>query len=343
MSLDVEFASDNHSGVHPEVMNALMEANKGYSISYGEDEYTLSAKRLLRKVFGSNSDSFFVYNGTAANILGLKTVTKSFHSILCASSAHLTVHECCGPERFTGCKLSTIPTEDGKLTPALIEPYLMGMGDVHMAQPKIISITQSTELGTTYTIDELKEICRFAHQNNLLVHVDGARLCNAAVYLRTGLKEITKDVGVDVLSFGGTKNGLMYGEAVVFLDKSLAADFEFYRKQGMQLTSKMRFISAQFNMFLQDDLWKKNAEHANQMACYLEKELKMIPHIKLVQKVEANMVFVRIELAHMKKIRKKFYFHVLEQDPSVARLVCSFNTTKNHIDGLIDGLKQICD
>ncbi len=216
MTLNVEFGSDNHSGIHLDIVKALIDANKGYNISYGGDKYTESAVKKFQKVFGSDIDVFFVYNGTAANIVGLKTVTNSFNSIICADTAHMNVHECCGPEKFTGCKLVTISTKDGKLKPELIQPYLLGRGDVHMAQPKVISLTQSTELGTTYTVDELKKLCSFAHKNSLLVHMDGARLSNAAVFLKKDLKEITKDVGVDILSFGGTKNGMMYGEAVIF-------------------------------------------------------------------------------------------------------------------------------
>jgi len=209
-----------------------------------------------------------------------------------------------------------------------------------MAQPKVISITQSTELGTTYAFDELKKLCSFAHKNNLLVHVDGARICNAAVFSKKGLKEITKDVGVDILSFGGTKNGMMYGEAVVFFDKTLTKDFEFYRKQGMQLTSKMRFISAQFNAFFENNLWEKNAGHANKMAQYLKNELCKIPQIKIVQKVEANMVFAYIPKKHLEKVREKFYFHVFNENACEARLMCSFDTKKESIDELINTIRD---
>jgi len=341
MNLNVEFGSDNHSCVHPNIMKALIDTNNGYSIAYGEDKFTESAIKKLKNVFGLNSDVFFVYNGTAANILGLKTVTSSFNSIICAESAHLNVHECCGPEKFTGCKLITIPTKDGKLKTELIQPHLLGIGDVHMAQPKVISITQSTELGTTYTLDELKKISNFAHKNNLLVHVDGARLCNAAVFLKKELKEITKDVGIDILSFGGTKNGMMYGEAVIFFNKELSRDFEYYRKQGMQLTSKMRFISTQFNAYLEHNLWKKNAEHANEMAQYLKNKIEKIPQVKIVQKVEANMVFVYIPKKYMKQLRKKFFFHVFEENECIARLMCSFNTKKESIDELVNNLKKL--
>ncbi len=341
MTLNVEFGSDNHSGVHPNIMKAIVDANNGYSISYGEDELTITSIEKIKMIFGSDVDVFFVYNGTAANILGLKTVTNSFNSIICADTAHLNVHECCGPEKFTGCKLVTIPTIDGKLKPELIKPYLTGNEDVHMAQPKVVSITQSTELGTTYYIDELKNLCSFAHKNSLLVHVDGARLCNAAVFLKKDLKELTKDVGVDFLSFGGTKNGMMYGEAVVFFDKKLTNDFEFYRKQGMQLTSKMRFISAQFNAFFENNLWMKNAELSNKMAQYLKDELCKISEVKIVQKVEANMVFVYIPKKYLLKLREKFFFYIFNETAFEARLMCSFNTKKDSIDALVNSLRNI--
>jgi threonine aldolase len=341
MGLNVEFGSDNHSGVHPDIIKALIDANKDYSIAYGEDEYTESAVKKLKQVFGPDVDVFFVYNGTAANILGLKTITNSFNSIICANTAHLNVHECCGPEKFIGCKLLTILTKDGKLNQELIQPNLLGMGDVHMAQPKIISITQSTELGTTYTVDELQKLCRFAHKNDLLVHVDGARLCNAAVYLKKDLKEITKDVGVDILSFGGTKNGMMYGESVIFFNKQLSKDFIFYRKQGMQLTSKMRFISAQFNAFFANNLWKKNAQHANEMAQYLKKQIEKISEVKIVQKVQANMVYTYIPKKYLQQLRKKYFFHVFDENACIARLMCSFNTKKENVDEFINSLRKI--
>jgi len=271
MIVNEEFGSDNHSGIHPEILKAIESVNKGYAVAYGDDKYTDRAVKKFKEHFGKGVDVFFVYNGTAANILGLKTVTNSFNSIICAETAHLNVHECCGPEKFIGCKLVTIPTSDGKLTADMIKPYLVGFGDYHMAQPKVISITQPTELGTVYTPKEIKELSDFAHKNNMLLHVDGARLCNAAASLNVKMKEITYDAGVDILSFGGTKNGMMLGEAVVFFNKKQSKNFEFIRKQGMQLASKMRFISIQFETFLSNDLWLKNARHANKMAQLLKK------------------------------------------------------------------------
>jgi threonine aldolase len=341
MSLNVKFGSDNHSAVHPKIMKAIQDANKGFVIAYGDDPYTERALKKLKEICGKEIDAYFVCNGTAANILGLKTVTDSFNSIICAEVAHLNVHECCGPEKFTGCKLVVIPTKDGKLTPELIKPYLVGFGDVHMAQPRVISVTQTTEFGTVYTPDELKKLTKFAHENNLLVHMDGARLSNAAVSLNVDLKKITIDAGIDVISFGGTKNGMMFGESVIFRDKKLAKNFDFYRKQGMQLTSKMRYISAQFLAFFEDDLWIKNAKHANKMAQLLYKELKGIPEIKITQKVESNMVYAIIPKKILEPLRKKYYFHVFEEDLCEARLMCAYSTTEKDIIDFIETIKKI--
>ncbi len=341
MVVNYEFGSDNHSGVHPEIFKAMQSVNKGYSVAYGDDEYTKSAVNKFKEHFGKNINVFFLANGTAANIIGLKACTESFNSIICAETAHLNVHECCGPEHFIGSKLVTIPTDDGKLTIDKIEPLLVGMGDVHMAQPNVISITQTTEMGTVYTPDEIKVISDFAHKNNMILHMDGARLCNAAAYLNLGLGDLTSDVGVDILSFGGTKNGMMFGDAVVFFDKNLVKNFEFFRKQGMQLMSKMRFISAQFNALLSDDLWKKNAEQANSMARLLCKEIKDIADLKVTQKVESNAVFARIPKKYVEKIHKKYFFHVFDEHKSEVRLMCSYNTTNKEVYDFAESIKNI--
>jgi len=326
MAIFTGFGSDNHSGVHPEILHALQSVNDGYVIAYGNDEYTTQAIKKLKQVFGKDTAIFFVYNGTAANILGLRSVTDSFHSIFCAESAHLTVHECCGPENYIGTKLVNIPTSDGKLTVDLVEPYLIGVNDPHMAQPHVISITQATERGTTYRPREIQSLAKFAHQHQMLLHMDGARLCNAAAFLKTGLREISGSCGVDVLSFGGTKNGMMYGEAVVFFNKDHARYFEFIRKQGMQLTSKMRYISAQFSAFLADELWLRNALHANEMAHLLAQQLQKIPGIKISQKVEANMVYAIIPNQSILRLQKQYYFHRFNERTCEVRLMCSFTT-----------------
>jgi threonine aldolase len=341
MSSFAGFGSDNHSGVHPAILNALGNVNDSYVVAYGLDEYTTQALEELKKIFGKQAAIFFVYNGTAANILGLRTVTDSFHSIYCAESAHLTVHECCGPENFIGCKLVNIPTTDGKLTVDLIEPYIIGVGDPHMAQSHVISLTQATERGTVYRPTEIQTLANFAHNHDMLLHMDGARLCNAAAFLKVGLDDICGKVGVDVLSFGGTKNGMMYGEAVVFFDKKLSKNFEFFRKQGMQLTSKMRYISAQFSAFLANDLWLQNALHANEMAQFLAQQLQSIPGVTITQKVEANMVYAVIPNRCITQLQKKYYFHRFNERTCEVRLMCSFTTKKEEILGFTQALRKI--
>jgi len=328
MTTHYGFGSDNHSGVHPDIMKALESANKDYTIAYGDEKYTKRAVKKFKEHFGKNIEVFFVYNGTAANILGLKNVTKSFNSIFCAETAHLNVHECCGPEKFTGCKIEIIPTPDGKLTVDLIKPFLVGFGDEHMAQPKVVSITQPTELGTVYNSKEIKVLADFVHKNNMLLHVDGARFCNAAASMKKKFKEISGDVGIDILSFGGTKNGMMFGEAVIFFNKTLSKNFKFIRKQGMQLASKMRFISVQFEAFLSNDLWLKNANHANKMAKLLYKNVKDILDVNVTQSVDVNAIFAIIPKKLIPLLRKKYYFSYHESE---VRWMCSFNTKEEDV------------
>ncbi|MGC9344427.1 MAG: threonine aldolase family protein, partial [Bacteroidales bacterium] len=273
------FASDNNAGVHPDILKAIENVNSGHTIAYGDDPYTEQATHKIKEIFGKECEVFFVFIGTAANVLGLDAVTQPYNSIICAETAHIHVDECGGPEKFTGCKLLSVETEDGKLTVEGIKKHMHGFGFEHHSQPKVISITQASEMGTVYTVEEIREITEYAHSMGLLVHMDGARISNAAVSLGKDFKDFTVDAGIDVLSFGGTKNGMMYGEAVIFFNKHLAHDFKYRRKQGMQLASKMRFISAQFTAFLSDDLWKKNAQHANRMAKLLEQKVSKIEGI----------------------------------------------------------------
>src|SRR5215213_5330894 len=301
------FASDNNAGVHPEIIEAIRSANDGHVIAYGSDPITARAMELFGKHFGADVAVYFVFGGTGANVLGLKAITQPHHAIFCADTAHVNVDECGAPEKFTGCKLITIPTTDGKLRVEQIKPLLHGIGVEHHVQPRVISISQATEMGTVYTKKELKALADFAHDHNMLLHVDGARLANAAVSLKTSLKEITAGAGVDVLSFGGTKNGIMYGEAVIFFDKNLGADFKFIRKQGMHLPSKMRYISAQFEALLSNELWRRSAEHSNRMAQMLGSELSKIPRIQLTQPVEANGVFAVIPREYVPQLQKKYF------------------------------------
>jgi threonine aldolase len=320
------FASDNNAGVHPEVIDAMKAANEGHVVAYGNDQFTARTTKLFQKHFGRDVAVYFVFGGTGANVLGLKAITKSYQSIICAETAHVNTDECGAPEKFTGCKLHALATPEGKLRVEQIKPLLHGIGVEHHVQPRVITVSQATEMGTVYTKKELKTLAAFAHDNNMLLHVDGARLANAAVSLNTTLKEITADVGVDVLSFGGTKNGMMYGEAVVFFDKNRAADFKFIRKQGMHLPSKMRFISAQFEALLSGDLWRRSAAHANQMAQLLGTDLAKVPQIQLTQPVEANGVFAVIPRKYVPALQKKYFFYVWDEEISEVRFMASFDT-----------------
>ena len=268
------FASDNNASVHPAIIQAISAVNQGHTVGYGDDPYTQSAMRKFREHFGRGVEVFMVFNGTAANVLSFAALTNPYHAVICAEGAHVYVDECGAPEKLTGCKLIPIPTENGKLTVEEVSKVYHGVGDQHHVQPRVISITQSTEVGTVYQPDEVKALAKFAHDRGMFLHVDGARIANAAASLKLNLREATRDLGVDVLSFGGTKNGAMGAEAVVFFDQTLARDFLFRRKQGMQLASKMRYISAQLDELLTDDLWLKNARHSNRMAKLLERELK---------------------------------------------------------------------
>jgi len=335
------FASDNNAGVHPKILDAIGRANAGHVVAYGDDVYTASALKKFRDQLGEDTEVYFVFSGTGANVLGLKAVTEPYHAIMCADTAHINVDECGAPERFTGCKLVTVPTTDGKLKPALLTPLLHGIGVEHHVQPRVISISQSTEMGTVYTVEEIKELADFAHKNNLLLHVDGARLANAAVSLNKSLRAVTRDAGVDMLSFGGAKNGMMYGEAVVFFNPELATGFKFTRKQGSHLASKMRFISAQFDALLTGNLWKQNAAHANRMAKLLSTELAAIPQIKITQKVEANGVFAIIPHKFVPMLQKQYFFYLWNPDISEVRLMTSFDTTEDDIEKFVKLLRRI--
>jgi threonine aldolase len=325
------FASDNNAGVHQEIIDALRAANEGHVVAYGDDPFTERATKIFQKHFGKEVAVFFVFGGTGANVLGLKAITNSYEAVVCAETAHINVDECGAPEKFTGCKLLSVKTPDGKLRPDDIKPFLHGVGFEHHVQPRVISVSQATEMGTVYTKSELKSLARFAHDHNLLLHVDGARISNAAVSLNASFKEITAEVGVDVLSFGGAKNGMMYGEAVVFFDKKLAADFKYIRKQGMHLPSKMRFISAQFETLLGGDLWRRSAAHANRMARVLASELEKIPRIKITQPVEANGVFAEIPEKFVPALQKKYFFYVWNEETSECRFMASFDTSEEDV------------
>ena len=325
------FASDNNAGVHPEVLQAISAANVGHTVGYGDDAYTDAAVRKFQEHFGSDIEVFFVFNGTAANVLSLKALTESYHAVICSDFAHIYCDECGAPERFTGCKLIPIPNQDGKLTVESVSHAYHGIGDQHHVQPRVIAITQSTEMGTVYQPDEVKALAKFAHDRDMFLHMDGARIANAAVSQAKTLRQATRDLGVDVLSFGGTKNGLMGAEAVVFFDKKRAQNFQFLRKQGMQLASKMRFISVQFEALLSNDLWQKSAQQANRMAKVLEKEIRAISKVKIVYPVEANGVFAQVPHDAIAKLQERYFYYVWSEEESVVRWMCSFDTTEEDI------------
>jgi threonine aldolase len=325
------FASDNNAGVHPAVLEAITRANQGHVVAYGDDAYTRSATKKFEEHFGPDIAVFFTFNGTGANVLSLQSLTRPFHSVVCSAFAHIYVDECGAPEKLTGCKLIPLPHRDGKITLDSVREEYHGIGDQHHAQPRVISITQATEMGTVYRPEEIQALARFAHEHDMFLHVDGARIANAAVSLGQNLREATRDLGVDVLSFGGTKNGILGGEAVVFFRRELSRDFLYLRKQSMQLASKMRFIAAQFEALLSGDLWRKSAEHANRMARLLEKEVSRIPQVKVVWKVEANGVFAQIPRHAIEKIKQQYFFYTWIEEESIVRWMCSFDTTEEDV------------
>lgn len=334
------FASDNNAGVHPEVIDALRNANQGHVIAYGDDPYTDAARNKLKLLFGGDVEVFFVYNGTGANVLGLSSVLDSYQAVICADTAHIQTDECGAPEKFTGCKLLTVPTADGKLTIEGISKHMHGIGFEHHVQPKVISITQATEMGTLYTPLEIREIADYAHKNKMYLHMDGARIANAAVSLELGFADFTARTGVDILSFGGTKNGLMFGEAIIFFNRRLADNFRYIRKQGMQLASKMRYISAQFNAYLENDLWKRSALHANAMAKLLASEVEKIPQIRITQKVQANGIFAIVPPEIIPVLQQEYFFYIWDEETSEVRWMCSFDTTEEDIQKFVAKIRQ---
>ena len=330
------FASDNNAGVHPEVLDAIARANQGHVVAYGDDPFTRSAIAKFEEHFGPGIDVFFTFNGTGANVLGLQSLNRSYHAVLCSEFAHIYTDECGAPEKHTGCKLIPLPHQDGKIILGAVRHAYHGIGDQHHVQARVISITQSTEMGTVYKPEEIRELAHFAHEREMFLHMDGARIANAAASLGQSLRQATRDLGVDVLSFGGTKNGMMGGEAVVFFnpkpsDRKLSTDFLYLRKQGMQLASKMRFIAAQFEALLSNGLWQRSAEHANRMARLLEAELRRIPQVKIVWKVEANGVFAQIPRASIQKIKDRYFFYDWIEEECIVRWMCSFDTTEEDV------------
>ncbi len=335
------FASDNYAGVHEAILQSLYEANNDSAPAYGGDQHTAKAIEKFREYFGKDAQVFFVFNGTGANVTSLSALTHSYQAIICAASAHIQLDECGAPEKLTGSKLLLTQTEDGKLTPEHIAHHLQRVGDQHHVQPKVISISQSTEYGTLYQVEEIKALADFAHQHQLYLHMDGARISNAAASLQLNFTEFTKEAGIDVLSFGGTKNGMMMGEAVVFLNPSLANHYQYIRKQSMQLASKMRFIAAQFSALLTNDLWRHNAAHANAMATLLANSLKTIPGVTITKKVEANAIFAILPRHVIHALQQRFHFYVWNEIKNEVRLMTSFNTLEAEVEEFIVELKKL--
>lgn len=343
------FASDNWAGAHPAIVEAIAQCNDGHFPAYGDDVYTRQAIQLIREVFEHpEAEVIFTYNGTAANVLSIATCCKSYEAVICAETAHINTDECGALEKFAGSKIYTIQTKDGKITPQQLEPFIKLKGNVHHNQPRLISISQPTELGTVYSAEEIQELSQWAHQHDLFLHIDGARIANATVSLAISIANFTTHAGVDIVTFGGTKNGMLFGEAVIIINKSLLGKIKYLQKQGMQLLSKMRYIGAQYMAYLKDDLWLRNASHANQMARLLEKKLWEMPQVNIVQKVQANSVFARIPEKIVEPLQEYSYFYRWEENREtpderfpLVRWMCSFNTQKEDVIGFVDTLNKL--
>ena len=336
----VAFASDNYAGVHPAVLQAIADANQGCTPAYGDDPWTAALGARVRALLGAAVETFPVFNGTGGNVTAIAALARPFEAVVCAETAHINTDECGAPERFAGCKLVDLPTADGKLTPELVRRGAVGQGDQHHVQASVVSVSQSTELGTVYSPDELRAVAAAAHEAGLLVHLDGARLTNAAVALGTGLRELTADCSVDVVTLGGTKCGLLGAEAVVFIRPGLAERFPYVRKQGSQLASKMRFVSAQLLRLLQDDLWREVAGRANDMARRLADGMSGIAGVRLAYPVQANGVFAALPPDATTRLLQDYRFYVWDDEAGVVRFMCSWQTTPAEVDALVDAVRR---
>ncbi|QMU73738.1 low specificity L-threonine aldolase [Streptacidiphilus sp. P02-A3a] len=334
------FASDNYAGVHPEVLAAIALANGGHQVAYGADDYTLHLQDVFRAHFGDRAEAFPVFNGTGANVVSLQALLPRWGAVVAAETAHINVDECGAPEKMAGIKILTVPTPDGKLTAELIDLQARGWGDEHRAQPLAVSITQSTELGTCYTAEEVAEICEHAHERGMLVHMDGSRIANAAATLGLPLRAFTTDAGVDILSFGGTKNGMLLGEAVVVLNPDAVHNILFLRKMSAQLASKMRFISVQFEALLTGDLWLRNAGHANAMARRLESAVRDIDGVEVVRPVQANAVFALLPREVSERLQKNYRFYFWNELTGEVRWMVSFDTSESDIDAFAAAIAE---
>lgn len=336
------FGSDNNSGVHPRILQAISDANVDHTVAYGDDEWTRCAENVVKDMLGENDiQPVFVFNGTGANVIALQACALPFHSIICAATAHIAVDECGAPVKLTGASLKEIPAPDGKLTPDLVRPHLHGFGFEHHSQPKVIAVSQTTELGTAYTADELRALAALAHEHGMYLFVDGTRIANACAYLNVSIREITVDCGVDIFTIGGTKNGLMMGEVLVPLRKELAENLKYYRKQTTQLYSKMRFISAQFIPYLKEGIWLENAAHSNRAARKLAEEMVTTEAVEITQKVESNEVFFILPKGITDQLRERYFFYDWDESRNEMRLVCSWDTTDEDIVQFIGYLKTL--
>lgn len=337
----ISFASDNYAGVHPEVLAAIATANGGHQIAYGGDVYTEYLGAVIRRHFGEAARIYPVFNGTGANVVSLQAMSQPWSGVVCAETAHIVTDEGGAPERMAGVKLMTIPTPDGKLTPDLIDRQAWGFGDEHRAQPLIVSISQTTEFGTAYTPEELVAICDHAHWLGMRVHLDGSRISNAAAHLEVPLAALTTEAGVDVLSLGGTKNGLLYGDAVVVLNPTAAPGMEYIRKFDGQLASKMRFASAQLIAMYDGDLWLRSARHANAMAARLAAGAAQLDGVTITQQVQSNAVFARLsDPAAAERLRARFRFYDWPGEPGLARWMCAFDTQPEQVDAFLATLAE---
>jgi threonine aldolase len=334
------FASDNYSGVHPEVLEAIAEANRGHVGSYGADPYTARFQELVVEHFGAGSTVHPVLTGTGSNVGSLQALVPRWGAVICASTAHIYTDEGGAPERLGGLKLLSVPTPDGKLTPDLIDRQAYGWGDQQRPQPLAVSITQTTEMGTAYSVEEIRAITQHAHSLGMKVHLDGARIANAAATTGASLRELTRDAGVDVVSFGGTKNGLLLGESIVVLTEDELPGVTYIRKMDAQLASKMRFISAQFIPLLEGDLWLRSARHANAMATRLANELSELPGVVVTQEVQANAVFAILPKHLIETVRAEHRFYDWNRDTGDVRLMCSFDTQPQHVDALVASVRR---
>lgn len=335
------FGSDNHSGIHPDILKAIEQANKDHQLAYGDDIYTVEACQLLKDTFGPTAEPYFVFNGTGANIVALRACAQSFNSVLCAKTAHIAVDECGAPEFMTGAALREIETPDGKLTPELIAPRLINWGFEHHSQPKVVYISQCTELGTLYTCEEIKAIADYIHPYGMYLHLDGARISNAAVALGKSFKEMTVDCGVDIMSFGGTKNGMLMCEAVIAFRPELAENLKYIRKQSAQLYSKMRYVSCQLLPYLRNGIWQQNAENANRMAQLLRQKIEDAGYHTFTQKTQANILLLKLPKEISDKLLEDNFFYIWDETENEVRLVTAWDTSEEDVENFARQLRNI--